>query len=90
MSYTVEIHPPATAQVEALPVSAAKLLQEVFAVLELTPWSAGPLNDGRPDAPVRTIPFGTGGMITYLILEDQQIVDVLDIQWIDLSFNASS
>jgi hypothetical protein len=90
VSYFIEIHPPATGQVEALPVAAAKLLLEIFAVLELTPWSAGPLNAGRPDAPVRTIPFGTGGMITYLILEDQQIVDILDIQWIDLSFNHAS
>lgn len=85
MTYAIEIHPPATAQVEALPVHAAKLALEVFALLELAPWSTGSASDRRPDAPVRTIPFGTYSMITYLILEDQRIVDILDVQWIDLS-----
>jgi hypothetical protein len=47
VSYVVEVHPPASAQVEALPIDAARRLAEVF-------------------------------------LEDQRIVDVLDVQWLDL------
>ena len=40
--------------------------------------------DSRPGAPVRSMPFADG-MVTYLVLEDQRIVDILDVQWIDLS-----
>jgi hypothetical protein len=29
-------------------------------------------------------------MVTYLILEDQRIVDVLDVQWVDLGPEGSS
>jgi len=84
MTYAIEIHPPATAPVEALPNHAAKLALEVFALLELAPWSTGTAGDRLADAPVRSIAFGTYGMITYLILKDQRIVDILDVQWIDL------
>jgi hypothetical protein len=44
----------------------------------------GRLNDADPDAPVRTIAFAEL-VVTHLILDDQQIVDVLDVQSIDLS-----
>jgi hypothetical protein len=70
--------------VEALPLLAALLLAEAFTILEIAPWSGDCLNDSNPNAPVRTIAF-TNGMVTYLILDDQQIVDVLDVQWIDPS-----
>jgi hypothetical protein len=51
-----------------------------MAMLELTPWEGTPLNN-NPDGTVRTLPFGTAGLITYLILDDQQRVDVLDVLW---------
>jgi len=34
-----------------------------------------------PDAPVRNLPFGAGGMLTYLILDRDQRVDILLITW---------
>lgn len=83
MTYVVDVHPPASAQVEALPIDAARRLAEVFVVLELTPWVGRPLVEGRPEAPTRCPMLGTG-MVVYLILEDQRIVDVLDVQWLDL------
>jgi len=30
---------------------------------------------------VRTLTFGSSGMITYLIMEDMRRVDVLDVLW---------
>jgi hypothetical protein len=59
VSYVVEVHPPATAQVEALPIEAARRLAEVFAVLEVAPWSGRVLGVGRADAPVRCLTFGS-------------------------------
>jgi len=39
---------------------------------------------GQADAGVRTLPSGPDqqGLITYLILEDQRRVDILDVLWI--------
>ncbi len=35
----------------------------------------------NPDAPVRNLPFGRAGLLTYLVLDDEQRVDVLLITW---------
>lgn len=35
-----------------------------------------------PDGAVRTLPFGSHGMVTYLILDDQLRVDVLNVVWV--------
>jgi hypothetical protein len=40
-----------------------------------------PINLGNPKGPVRQLPFGQLGLITYLILEDQQRVDLLIVTW---------
>lgn len=66
MSYTLDIDPLAADQIAALPPPALAGLAEAFAVLELTPWNGLPLNDANPTGPVRQLPFGGRGMITYL------------------------
>jgi hypothetical protein len=38
-----------------------------------------PLHEDNPDGAVRTLPFGRAGMVTYLILNDQRRVDVLNV-----------
>jgi hypothetical protein len=56
-------------------------------VLEVAPWSGDPLIGSKPDGGIRTTTFGPSGqgMITYLILEDQRRVDILDVLWIGRS-----
>jgi hypothetical protein len=50
---------------------------------ELTPWNGRPYVEQKPDGPVRQLLFGGGiGFITYLVLEEQQRVDVLDVLWL--------
>lgn len=72
-------------QIEALPQDVGASFTEARVVLEVSPWSGESLNAANPDAGVRTLTFGpTGqGMITYLILEDQRRVDILDVLWLD-------
>lgn len=43
----------------------------------------GPINERNPDSPVRLLVFHPEGrgFVTYLILEDQQRVDVLTVYW---------
>ena len=70
-------------QVDALPADALLPLAELMAMLEVAPWGATPYNELRPDSPMRACAFGSRGegMVTYLILEDQRRVDLLDVQW---------
>ena len=82
MSYSVEFDPPALAGVDTLPHSAAVALAEALALLEIAPYSGRPVNPERtPDGPLRHLPFGTAGMLTYLIVEHEQRVDVLVVVW---------
>lgn len=72
-------------QIDALPPHALSSFAEAWAVLEVAPWNGDPINDRDRDAPVRTLTFGptSQGMITYLILERDRRVDILDVLWID-------
>lgn len=82
MSNSIDIDPRAQDTIAALPASALPALAEAVAVLELAPWSGRSVNPGRnPDAPVRNLPFGATGMLTYLIVEHDLCVDVLLITW---------
>jgi hypothetical protein len=69
-------------QLAALPADVLAECLQVFAVLEIVPWNGDPIHGDNPDGPVRVMPFGRGGMITYLILEDQRRVDLLDVMWL--------
>lgn len=70
-------------QVAALPAEALAHYLELLAVLELVPWNGAPLHKDKPDSEVRTIPFGPHqqGLATYLVLEEQQRVDMLQVAW---------
>ncbi|MGH3940945.1 MAG: hypothetical protein ACRDTG_20365 [Pseudonocardiaceae bacterium] len=48
------------------------------------PWNGQPYNKALPDGTMRTVVFGPGGagFATYLILEDQQRVDILQVTWV--------
>ena len=82
--YEVTTDEQSRAQIDALPAEALAPLAEVRAMLAVAPWGGDSLNDANPDAPVRSIAFGPGyeGLVTYLILEDQRRVDVLDVMWL--------
>lgn len=82
MSYSIDIDPDARDAIAALPQAALIALAEALTVLELTPWSGRSVNPERdPDAPVRNLPFGAAGMLTYLILDRDQRIDILLITW---------
>jgi hypothetical protein len=80
--YRVETYPEAPDQIAALPDDALASYAETLGVLKLIPWNGEPINKHNPTGPVRTLPFGAGGMVTYLILEDQRRVDVITVMWV--------
>lgn len=65
-------------QVAALPIEALASYAELLVV----PWNGDPVHKDNPDGAVRAHAFGRGGLVTYLILEDQRRVDVLTVQWV--------
>jgi len=81
--YRVRTYEEAQATLDALPVEALAGYVGVLDVLELTPWNGDPLSKDNPHGNVRTLVFGPEGegIVTYLVLEDQQRVDVLQVQW---------
>lgn len=36
----------------------------------------------NPDVPVRNLPFGEAGMLTYLIVEQKRRVDIVLVTWV--------
>jgi hypothetical protein len=81
VSYSFDIDPLAEQQIAALPQAALTELAAAFSVLELVPWNGLSLNENNPEGAVRQLPFGSLGMITYLILDEQRRVDVLIVTW---------
>jgi hypothetical protein len=69
-------------QVAALPIGALASYAELLVVLETVPWNGDPVHKDNPDGAVRAHAFGCGGLVAYLILEDQRRVDVLTVQWV--------
>ncbi len=71
------------AQIDALPHAALLGFAEALSVMKLVPWNGKPLNDTNPSGALRQLVFGPegNGLVTYLVLEDQQQVDVLEVQW---------
>ena len=83
--YKIEIYPDARMHAKTLTPRVQAAFAEATSVLELVPWNGEPYNKDKPEGNIRQLVFGPNGegILTYMILEDQQRVDVLQVQWID-------
>ena len=81
--YTVEPYPEAEAAIATLAKAARNGYDDAVKVMQLVPWNGQPYVASKPDGSMRQLIFGPGGagLVTYLILEDQQRVDVLQVDW---------
>ena len=84
MAYTLDIDPAARAQIRALPPAGTPALAEAFEVLSLVPERGEPINADNPTGGIYQLTFGGLGLITYLLLADQNRVDVLVVTWVSL------
>jgi hypothetical protein len=82
--YKVETDEQAQHQIDALPARALACYAELRTPLEIALWNGSPINNRNPDAAVRVLTFGPHreGMVTYLVLEDQRRIDVLQVIWL--------
>ena len=83
MAYDIEVYPDVQDQIRALPQQALHALAEAICVLELVPGKGDPYHRSNPDGSMRNLAFGPHGegLVTYLILEDQNRVDLLRVLW---------
>lgn len=81
--YKIVPDPATLPQVAMLPVDVLDDYAQVLAVLQLTPWNGAPQHEDNPGGAVRRWAFGPGraGQVIYLIMEDQQEVHLLLVQW---------
>jgi len=84
VAYTLNIDPAAQEQIRALPPKALVALAEAFEVLMLAPERGQPINPVNPTGGVYQLVYGNDGrgLITYLLLADQERVDVLLVTWV--------
>lgn len=83
MAYRIVTDSRVRAQIRALPGEALPLIAEALSVLELTPWNGRPYNAADPDGWMRHLDLADErGFITYLVLDDQDRVDVLNVTWL--------
>ncbi|MEU6646936.1 hypothetical protein ABZ863_30975 [Saccharomonospora sp. NPDC046836] len=81
MAYRIVTDPQVRDQIRTLPADALPAT-DAMGVLELTPWNGRPYNEADPDGWMRQLDFADErGFITYLVLEDQDRVDVLNVTW---------
>ncbi len=82
--YRVRTYPEARNAIASLPEIALAGYAEALGMMRLVPWSGESINKANPGGEVRQLVFGPEGrgMVTYLVLEDQQFVDVLEVQWV--------
>jgi hypothetical protein len=82
VAYRIVTDPQVRAQIRALPADVLPAFADLMGLLELTPWAGPPYHQDNPDSPMRQLPLAGGrGFVTYLILDDQDRVDLLDITW---------
>ena len=81
MTYEVDVGS-VREELEALPRRALVDLAELVAVLEVAPWSGAPLVDRNPRGAVRAMAFGTGGLVTHVVVEHLARVDLLQMHWV--------
>ena len=80
--YRIVLDEETNEQIDALPYEALRPLAELLDVLSVAPWNGDPVNDAKPDAPLRSWLFGRAGLLTYLILDDQHRVDLIRVVWV--------
>lgn len=83
--YRIIAHIQAQETIAELPGSALAGYAEALGVMKLVPCNGTSFRGDNPNGNIRTLPFGPGGLVVYLILEREQEVHVLEVQWVDIS-----
>jgi hypothetical protein len=80
--YQVVVQDEAQDAVNALPTDGLLGWFEVLDALAVDPWQIGePWRKDKPEGNIRTLPFGPGGFVTFMVLDHDREVHVLEVYW---------
>ncbi|WP_119727568.1 type II toxin-antitoxin system RelE family toxin [Thermomonospora amylolytica] len=79
MSYRVELHATALAQIKGLPPEAFDALVTALADAATTPWDTMAMRPNEPE--YRQAIFGTFGLVSFYVDEPAEVLRVFDITW---------
>jgi hypothetical protein len=80
MSYRVELHKTALAQIQGLPPDAFDALVSRLARAADAPWDAFPVQSSEPE--FRQAIFGEQGLVSFYVDENSEVLRVYDITWV--------
>jgi hypothetical protein len=80
VTYRVEFHAAALAQLDGLPAPAFDALVERVTKLVSSPWDAHPLAPDRPA--FRQSVFGSLGLVSFHVDEAHELIRIFDVTWV--------
>ena len=80
MSYRVEFHASALAQLHGLPPSAFDALVERVGKLVGAPWES--LSLDRDESAFRQCIFGGLGLLSFHVDDDRELIRIFDVTWV--------
>lgn len=80
MTYRVEFHASALAQLAGLPPAAFDALVEQFSKLVDAPWDARSLYPDEPQ--FRQCVFGVFGLASFFVDDERQTLRIFDVVWV--------
>jgi hypothetical protein len=80
VSYRVELHASALAQIQGIPSEAFDALVSRLADVVDKPWDAFPLQADEPE--FRQVIFGGQGLASFYVDERNEVLRVFDITWV--------
>lgn len=79
MTYRVEFHVAALAQLEGLPGSAFDAIVERAVKLSMSPWDAMALTPEQPE--FRQTTFGAFGVMSFYVDDGHNLIRIFDVTW---------
>jgi len=80
VTYRVEFHASALAQLDGLPPEAFDALVDQIVKLVDAPWNAQPLSPSEPH--FRQCQFGGLGLLSFYLDEQQESLRIFDVTWV--------
>ena len=80
MTYRVEFHASALAQLQGIPSTAFDAMVERVSRLVDAPWEARPLEPDEPS--FRQCTFGDFGLLSFYLDDARQLIMIFDLTWV--------
>lgn len=80
--YTWAISQPAREELDGLPLACSEALMAFLDALVFDPMDFARTADEPPDKPHRTVAFGSLGLVSFLVMDWEELVWVTRVNWL--------